>query len=488
MMTGTGQVIVIGGGITGLVCAYRLRQSGARVLLLEASNVAGGMIATIEKNGFLFEAGPQVPRFPVALWQLVIELGLQPDFVPGDARAARYILKNGRLHRAPLSPSTFLATRLIGAGSKMRLLAEPLRSSQAPPGEESLADFVRRKFDADVLDYVVEPFISAVFAGDAEKMGVASAFPFLERWDREGSLLGGAIRSRKQKIAAGADGESARRTSHAGSMGVTDSLPSLGNFRSGLAVIPQKIAEKLGDSLRVQSAVDKIEQMEGEAGGRFGWRVRLRSGEQLEAGHIVIAAPAYEAARLLANAAPELSKTLAKISYAPMAVVSSGYNRAQVRHPLNGFGVLIPRREKLNTIFQVWNSSLLPGRAPAGKVLLTSYAGGATNPNFIEKDDDEIARIVESEMGNLLGIEGTPTEQVIWKHSRALPQYNIGQARTIAEVRKSVGALRGVHLAGDYFEGRSLGDCVEMGTKVADEVESQRMDAAYEPPLERVSK
>ena len=312
-MTGTGQVIVIGGGITGLVCAYRLRESGARVLLLEASYAAGGMIATIEKNGSLFETGPQVPRFPLALWQLVIELGLQPDFVPGDARAPPiYSKKTDGCIGRPLSPSTFLATRLIGAGSKMRLLAEPLRSPQAPPGEESLADFVRRKFDADVLDYVVEPFISAVFAGDPEKMGVASAFPFLERWDREGSLLGGAIRSRKQKIAARTHDESARRTSHTGSMRVTDSLPSLGNFRSGLAVIPQKIAEKLGDSLRVQSAVDKVEQMEGEEGGRFGWRVRLRSGEQLEAGHIVIAAPAYEAARLLANAAPELSKTLEK--------------------------------------------------------------------------------------------------------------------------------------------------------------------------------
>ena len=149
---------------------------------------------------------------------------------------------------------------------------------------------------------------------------------------------------------------------------------------------------------------------------------------------------------------------------------------------------MIPRREKLEHDFSGLEFVAAARPRARRQSVADQLCGGATNPNFIEKDDDEIARIVESEMGNVLGIEGAPTEQVIWKHTRGLPQYNIGQAQTIAEVRKSVGALRGVHLAGDYFEGRSLGDCVEMGTKVADEVKSQRMDAACEPRLERVSK
>ena len=484
-MTGNGRVIVIGGGITGLVCAYRLRQRGVPVLLLEAGAQPGGMVNTVEKNGFLFEAGPQVPRFPSALWQLVLELGLEPDFVPGDSRVPRYILKNGRLHRAPLSPMAFLSTRLIGMGSKIRLLTEPLRRSHPSSGEESLADFVRRKFDADVLDYLVDPFISAVFGGDAEKMGVASAFPFLERWDRDGSLLAGAIRSQKRGTGADSGEQAARQMHRSASMGVTDSLPTLGNFRSGLAAIPNKLAERLGDSVRVGSRAESIEPIPSAEGRGSEWRVRLKDDKYLEATQIVIAAPAYEAARLLTTVAPSLSRALAKISYAPVAVVSSGYERSQLGHPLDGFGVLIPRREKLNTIFQVWNSSLLPGRAPANKVLVTSYAGGAANPRFVEKDEDEIARTVEAEMAGVLGITGAPSDRVVWKHAQAFPQYNVGHAQTVVEIRKSAEALQGVHLAGNYLEGRSLGDCVESGWRTADEVERQIVAAAEQRGLEQ---
>jgi len=484
-MTGNGRVIVIGGGITGLVCAYRLRQRGVPVLLLEAGAQPGGMVNTVAKNGFLFEAGPQVPRFPLALWRLVLELGLESDFVPGDSRVPRFILKSGRLHRAPLSPITFMSTRLIGVGSKIRLLSEPVRRSNPRSGEESLADFVRRKFDADVLDYLVDPFISAVFGGDAEKMGVASAFPFLERWDREGSLLAGAIRSRKRGTGADSGEQPPRQMRRSASMGVTDSLPTLGNFRSGLAAIPNRLAERLGDSVRVGFKVQAIEPIPGAEGRGSEWRVRLKDGNHFKAKQVVVAAPAYEAGRLLATAAPSLSRALGQISYAPVAVVSSGYERSQLGHSLDGFGVLIPRREKLNTIFQVWNSSLLPGRAAANKVLVTSYAGGATNPEFVEKDEDEIACLVEAEMGKALGIEGAPTERMVWKHDRALPQYNVGHAQTVVEIQKFAEALQGVHLAGNYLEGRSLGDCVETGWRTADEVERQIVAVAEQRGLEQ---
>jgi phytoene dehydrogenase-like protein len=152
------QVIVIGAGLTGLACAFRLKQAGIPVLLLEASDSPGGVIATFQENGFLFEAGPQCPRFPRALWDLVREFGLEGEFVQSHARARRYILKNRQLHRAPFSPLEFISTRLVGAASKYRILAEFLRRSRPPRDEESLAEFIRRKFDGDILDYLVDPF------------------------------------------------------------------------------------------------------------------------------------------------------------------------------------------------------------------------------------------------------------------------------------------------------------------------------------------
>jgi len=184
----------------------------------------------------------------------------------------------------------------------------------------------------------------------------------------------------------------------------------------------------------------------------------------------VVTAPAYEAARLLQKAASKLSRMLAEVAYAPMAVVSSGYHRAQVRNPLRGFGLMIPRREKLNTFFSVWNSSVFPGRAPEGKVLMTSFTGGAANPEIVERDEAAIAQIVEGEMSTVLGIEGPPVERSVWRYPRALPQFNLGHARRIAAVREALEGLPGLYLAGNYLQGRSLGDCADLGSRTADKV------------------
>ena len=258
-MTVKAEVIVIGAGITGLACAFRLQQAGIHVLVLEASDSPGGMIATVEKNGFLFEAGPQAPRFPREVWELVSELGIEDAFVHGNTRAERYILKDGQLHRAPFSPLSFLSTKLVDGASKYRLVTEVLRRSRPPEGEETLAGFVRRKFDDDVLAYLVEPFTSAIFAGDTEQIGVESAFPFLARWEGEhGSVMRGAIRSRKRGTPTGS--QSGTMPVRSGrQLVVTDALPTMGSFRKGLGTLPKAIAQRLGDSIRFRARAEYIE-------------------------------------------------------------------------------------------------------------------------------------------------------------------------------------------------------------------------------------
>jgi len=476
-MSATQQVVVIGAGLTGLTCAFRLQQSGIRVLLLEAADSPGGLIATFEKNGFLFEAGPQCPRFAPALWALVRDLELQGEFVPGDSRLPRYLLKNGKLHKAPFSPFGFLATGLVGAGSKYRLLTEALRGSRPPADEESLAAFVRRKFDDEVLAYLVEPFISAIFAGSTEQIGVASAFPFLARWEREhGSVLRGAIRERKRNMPANLQpmSQPASAAKHTGrKLAVTDALPAMGSFRRGLGTLPKALAQKLGDSIRFGAKVETIAGRAAAGSADSPWRLRLSNGEEISSTALVVTAPAYEAARLLGTTAPALGAKLSELSYAPLVVVSSGYDRTQVRNSLHGFGLMIPRREQLNTFFNVWNSSVMGGRAPAGKVLLTSFAGGATNPEFVRREEKAIAQIVEAEMAAVLGINGPPIERLVWKFPKALPQFNVGHAQTAAGIRQAVAGLPGLFLAGNYLEGRSLGDCVEIGSRTAQEVMHQ---------------
>jgi oxygen-dependent protoporphyrinogen oxidase len=470
-MHATQEVIVIGAGITGLTCAFRLQQSGIRVLVLEASDSPGGLIATFERNGFLFEAGPQCPRFAPPLWQLVGDLGLEGEFVPGNSRLPRYLLKNGKLHKVPFSPLSFLATGLVGAGSKFRLVAEALRGSRPPEGEESLAGFVRRKFGDEVLAYLVEPFISTIFAGDAEQIGVASAFPFLARWEREhGSVLRGAIHARRRNapVDSLAASQPASAAKHTGLV-VTDALPAMGSFRRGLGTLPKRLAQKLEGSIRFGAKVETIHARASAGGLHSPWLLRLSNGKEFTSTSLVVTVPSYEAARLLSTMAPTLSAKLSELYYAPLVVVSSAYDRMQVRNPLHGFGLMIPRREKFNTFFNIWNSSVIGGRAPEGKVLLTSFAGGATDPEFVQREEKAIAQIIEGEMAAVLGIEGTPIERLVWKFPKALPQFNLGHAQTAAAIREAATALPGLYLAGNYLEGRSLGDCVEIGSRTAQE-------------------
>jgi protoporphyrinogen/coproporphyrinogen III oxidase len=468
------KAVIIGGGLSGLACAFRLQQLGVRALVLEASGRAGGMISTVRRNGFVFEAGPQSPRFPQSVWTLVRELKLESEFVSGDPKAKRYILRDGRLHLAPFSPDGLLTTRLVGMQSKYRLLSEALRSSHPPANEESLAEFVERKFGSEVLDYLVDPFVSTVFFGDARKMGMESAFPALVEWERSrGSLVRGAIRAYKSKRDAKASGDGpSPGDPNAKQRGlyVTDALPSLGSFKGGMGTLPEKLAEKLGEDIRFGTEVESVAAVRnGNGETESGWRVRVCGGEEFTTEAVVLAVPAYAAASLLEQRAPKLSGLLAAIEHVPMSVVSSAYDRKQVRDALDGFGFMAPRREGLHTICTFWNSSLFPGHAPEGKVLMTSFAGGEGD-GLMEASENEIAQTVEAENAGILGITGVPIDRTIWKFPRALPQYNVGHAARVSSIQEALNGLPGLCLAGNYLAGRSIGDCAEAGFQAAEKV------------------
>ena len=470
--------MVIGAGISGLACAFRLRQLGIEPLVLESSDRAGGIISTVRRNGFLFESGPQCPRFPASVWSLIRDLRLENDFVPGDSNAKRYVLKNGRLCRAPFSPGGLLRTGLVSFKSKYRMLSEPLRFSHAPATEETLASFVRRKFGPEVLDYIVDPIVSAVFLGDADTMGMDSAFPALAQWERDsGSLVRGAIRarnsSRRQFSAAGGPSTPVAHNSLPRGLHITKALPSLGSFQLGLGTLTSKLAECLGENIRYRARVESVSQIPtGEADVRPGWSIHISGGEKILASSLVVAAPAYAAARILELSASGLSSLLSEIEYAAVAVVSSGYDRAKVAHPLDGFGFMVPRAERLHTICTFWNSSLFNGRAPTNNVLITSFARGDLNGSLAETPEREIARTVESENARILGITGKPMDRAVWKYTHALPQYNVGHARRIVEIRDAMRSLTNFRLAGNFLIGRSIGECVESGFRAADELHS----------------
>lgn len=190
----------------------------------------------------------------------------------------------------------------------------------------------------------------------------------------------------------------------------------------------------------------------------------------MRAAAIVLATPAYVSARLIESISAQLARTLSGIAYAPVAVVATGYNQQQIGAPTDGFGFLVPRGEKLNTLGTVWNSSLFHGRAPHGGVTLTSFAGGATNPKFADKPEEEIAKIIQSENERILKIIGSPVTSVVWKYLRALPQYNLGHGHIVEAIRDAERQLSGIFFAGNYLEGPSIGKCIENGFHTAEAV------------------
>jgi oxygen-dependent protoporphyrinogen oxidase len=468
------KAVVIGAGITGLACAFRLRRLGIRALVLEASRKAGGVISTVRRNGLLFEAGPQCPRFPKSVWTLVHEQRLEDEFVAGDPRAKRYILRNGQLHRAPFSASGLLTTGLVGLKAKYLLLSEVFRHAHPPAVEESLAEFVRRKFGDEVLDYLVDPFISTIFFGDTRKMGMHSAFPALVEWEQSrGSVVRGAIHAYKRKRAASTKASVAGPSSNGsalthGELHVTDALPSLGSFKQGMAALVERVAEKLEDDLRFGAKVESVAAYNGGDAGKPSWRIRLSGGDEISADALVVAIPAHAAATLLGHSMPKLCSLLAAIEHAPISVVSSAFDRRQVRHPLDGFGFMVPHREGLHTICTFWNSSLFPGQAGDGTVVMTSFVAGENDDDPTEASDHLLVQTVQAENAAILGITGAPIDRMVWKHPRALPQYNVGHAQTVKEIREALSGTPSLFLAGNYLTGRSIGDCVDTGFQAAE--------------------
>lgn len=445
------QVVVVGGGISGLACAARLQQLGVPFTLLEATERVGGLIGTFEENGFLFESGPQSFQGTAVLLGLIRDLGIESELCKADPRAPRYILRHGRLRKVPLSPQAILTASLLGVGARWKIVSEAFQKTKPPDEEESIAQFVRRKFGHEILEYLVSPFVSGVYAGDPERLSLRAAFPTLEEWEREyGSVLRGAMKSRSEGSAS-------------------NSPPPLCSFRRGLATLTRAIAARLGASVQTGARMETVTRANGSDGRGFQLRVERKDGaETLAAQALVIAAPAHVASRLVAPLAPDLAQKLLGIAYASLAVLGTGYYEKQTSMDLDGFGVLIPRTEKHRTLGIVWNSSLFPGRAPNGQMALASFIGGTTDPEIARRSEAEISAIVQKDHQDILGFTGSPIVSKVWIHHKALPQYNLGHGHIVRAMRDAERAVAGLFFAGNFLEGPSIGKCVECGFQTAE--------------------
>jgi len=438
-------VIVVGGGLSGLACGYSLKQAGIEVLVLEASDRPGGVISTKQQDGFLVEEGPQSFLCTSELLALVRALGIEGELLRADQRAPRYVLLRGQLLAVPLSPFGFVRTPLLTGRSKWALVRGLLQKTQPPDKDESLATFVRRKFTEELLENLVGPMVSGIYAGDPERLSLRATFPMVYELELQyGSLFRGAMQARGRG---------------------TGERPTLSTFRGGNETLLRTLGEKLGASLKCGARVAEIRR---EPTNEFLVRVE-GAGEttMLRSGALVLATEPHVAGQLLSGLSPDFPRLLGEIEYAPVAEVALGYEQRQIGGASDGFGFLVPRHEGLRVLGTVWNSSLFPGRAPEGAALTTSFVGGALDPDGAALDPQALVEIVHTEIAHVMKIENWPAFQSVQQYPRALPQYNLGHSARIEAAEKLVAHFPGLWLAGNYLEGPAMGACVKRAARVA---------------------
>lgn len=460
------RIIIIGGGLSGLAAAYLIKRKAQGLNLpielkvLEAEDYLGGKILTQEKEGFLCEAGPNgfLDNKPYTL-ELCRELGIENQLLPSNDNARkRFIFSGGQLHPLPENPIAFLTSSLLSLKGRLRVIAEYWTPKGAKGMEESIADFARRRLGEEALDKLLDPMVSGIFAGDPEKMSLVSCFPRIVELEQQyGGLLKAMLALQKERKKQKTK-EKAPQAGPAGPGGI------LTSFRGGIKVLIDALARPLEGQAQAGTPVLSV-FMEDQ-----GYLINLKDRQPLRADIVVAATPAYIATRMLSSLGAALSQPLAKIPYAPMAVISFGYKREKISHPVDGFGYLIPKKENRQILGTLWDSSIFPNRAPEGYVLLRSMAGGARQPEILERSDEELIALTRAELKHTMGITAEPDLINLFRWPYAIPQYILGHPARLQEIEQALAPCSGLYLTGNAYRGIGINDCVDSAQKVSDQV------------------
>lgn len=456
--------IIIGGGISGLAAAHwlGLHDHPGAWELWEATDHLGGTTRTDRVDGYSVDWGPNgfLDREPLTL-QLVDEIGLCDQLEPAnDNSTNRFIVKNGRLHKVPFSPPAILTTGLLNPLEKLRMFGEPFIRARRDPTDESVYDFAARRIGRGAAEMFVDPMVSGVYGGVAKNLSLPACFPIMREMETQyGGLVKAMLaKSRERKREAKRTGQPKRSGGPAGPGG------HLTSFKSGLDVLITRLQERLRPIIRTNRPVAQV-VLEDNV-----WQITGTLGNTVRAKNIIVACPTYVAAQLFRAFDEQLSIAFDAFPYAPIIVVATGHRRKDISHPLDGFGFLIPRNQKLRTLGSIWTSSIFADRAPSGHIQFRSMLGGAGDPSVLELTDDELLATIRKELGPLVGIKAGPVFVRIYRWHKGIPQFILGHIERRTRLELMAALYPGLHMVGNTYYGVGLNDCVKMAHRVAQKI------------------
>jgi oxygen-dependent protoporphyrinogen oxidase len=452
------KIAIIGGGISGLSLAYALLQKGKDidVNVFEGDGRPGGKIFTERTEGYVCEAGVNgfLDNKPATL-DLARQINL-PPLRSNDSSRIRYVYFDGALRKLPATPGAFFLSDFLSLSGRLRMIGEYF-VPKSNLDDETMESFAKRRVGTEFFEKLLDPMASGVYAGDPTKMSIRSCFNKV--YDLE-QRYGGLI---KGFMALGKEAKRAGKKVEAGPGG------TLMSFTGGMYSLIETLATGLGARLATGKRAQGLEKTAG------GYRVHFGDGSDYEAETVILACPAHDTAGIIKDFDRAIYDLVADMHYPSLSVVSFGFRKEKFSGDLDLFGFLIPGKEKRRILGTLFDSSIFPGRAPEGHVLIRSMIGGARAEHLADQSDEKLVSTAREELSHIIGFRAEPEFQRIYRWEKAIPQYHVGHYKRLEALDAASAKHKGFYLAGNAYRGVAVNDCIGNGFRLAEEIVQQSM-------------
>ncbi|KAB8139011.1 protoporphyrinogen oxidase [Gracilibacillus oryzae] len=456
-------ITIIGGGIAGLTAAYYLQKQikekhlPYQVTLLEASERLGGKIKTERRDGFTIERGPD--SFLIrkqSAERLAREAGLGDQLVT-NGTGKSYILVDGKLHSMPQGSfmgiptqvKPFLFSDLFSLSGKLRAGFDFVLPKGEPKEDQSLGKFFRRRFGDELVENLIEPLLSGIYAGDIDDLSLMATFPnFYQLEQKHRSLVRGLQQTMPKP-----------KTSPGKKRSMFYSL------KDGLQSLVEAIEEMLDDNVvRKNTVVKQIEK----AGEQY--TLTLSDHRTIRSDAVMVATPFNTMKKMLGNY--DFVSSLEDMKATSVANVALAFDQSAIKEDIDGTGFVVSRNSDYRITACTWTHKKWPETAaPEGMALLRCYVGRPGDESVVDLSDEALEKIVLSDLNKIMKIEGTPRFSVVSRWENAMPQYGIGHKAKVDKLEKDIAEnLPGLFVAGSSYRGIGIPDCIDQGEAAVEQI------------------